>query len=292
MSGWPDLVTTALLGTDRRPVPTDLDLGWGAVRLSPAAPDAPSLVLSLAAAHWAAARAGAMLAHRPVTPEAPTERLPLAAPPAQDLLAGLLTKPDPGLVNAWLSCCATRGLGAAPELWPRLAILAARNSAYDRTLLVETLGPRGLWFLAQNPAWRRLLEPAAGGSKTSPPVDPAAALAYAEHGESPMLGCAMILACPDPLSTELVLAGVRLVATGALGAETRKVAVQLGYRVPLQGWSDLTAWTGRDLQPGRPVPAVMVRAVQLSLDLIERTVRSRIEIDDVFADPPQEETRP
>ena len=54
MAGWQDLVTTALLGTDRRPVPTGLPTLWA----GPATDDPTETVLARAARHRAAARAG------------------------------------------------------------------------------------------------------------------------------------------------------------------------------------------------------------------------------------------
>jgi hypothetical protein len=168
MSGWGDLVTTALLGTDRRPVPSDLPVAWGQFTPGREAADPASTVLDLAARHRAVAQSGAPLDSWPAPTAAPDERLALAPRAAQDLLAGMLSTPEPGVVNLWLAACADRGLGAATEHWARLAALATRNALYDRALLAAVLGPRGRWFLGQNPQWAQLLS-------TEPPEAPAPA---------------------------------------------------------------------------------------------------------------------
>ena len=74
MSGWEDVVTTGLIGTDRRRMPDDLPASWAAgldQELDPA-----HAVLSLAARHRAASRAGNPLRS---CPPAPVGGPPLAA---------------------------------------------------------------------------------------------------------------------------------------------------------------------------------------------------------------------
>lgn len=146
---WAALVTAALLGTDRRPLP---DPG----RSAAAGLDSVSILLDRAAAHRAATRAAAPLASCAAAPVAPAERLPAAPAAARALLAELLTRPDPALVNRWLAVCVAQRMGVGTEHWPRLADLAARSARYHRPLLRRALGPRGIWFLTQNPRWARL----------------------------------------------------------------------------------------------------------------------------------------
>jgi len=289
MITWDELVTTALLGTDRRPLPVQPAPAIGA--------DPPSLVLDLASQHRAVAQAGAPLRGCPAPPVAPAERLPTAPPAAQELLAGLLLRPEPGLVNDWMTVCADRGLGVAADLWPRLAGVAGRNTAYDRQLLLRVLGPRGRWLLQQNPQWARLVDPspAAGPAQG----DPAAALAAAEHGEPADRALELLLACPDPWSPDLAVAALRLVAGGELGAGTREGAMAVGLRLPLDvafpamegdepaDWSD-------ELAPGGArLAASTLRVVQLSLVLLQRTVQARVQIRQAFdASQATEETGP
>ncbi|MET1004105.1 MAG: hypothetical protein ABWX96_01085, partial [Propionibacteriaceae bacterium] len=216
MSGWDELVTTALLGTDRRPLSPELGPGWASYDPERATRDPAGVVLDLAASHRALRQAGVRLGRETPAEPGPTERLPLAPNRAQDVMAGLLTKPEPGLINLWLSICAERGLGLATELWPRLAQLASRNTAYDRTALLAVLGPPGGWFLRHNPAWARLAE-ASGAPAMPPPTDPSAVGDAVRAGASPAQAMELILTCADPLPLPLVTAALRIIAGGMLG---------------------------------------------------------------------------
>lgn len=283
MSGWEDIVTTALLGTDRRPVPAAathlLDL-WG-VPLQPEEADPASAVLDVAAAHRTLGQAGAALSSCPAPLVAPPDRLEVAPLAAQDVLAGLLARPAPGLVNIWMATAEQRCLGVAVEHWARLAQLASHDSAYDRALLVTVLGPRGVWFLGQHPQWSRLV--AAPTPSTRPHTraaettgDPADVLTYANGGESPTLAFEMILARPDPLPTALVAAALQLLAGGALGPDSRSAATALGYRIPLSFGPALREWV-RSVQCAH-------RAAEQSVELVVRAVAARSQIDDAFAE--------
>jgi hypothetical protein len=74
MSEWEDVVTTGLIGTDRRPVPDALPASWGS-GLDHVSDPAHAL-LSIAARHRAASRAGDSLSPpaRPARPAHPTGR--------------------------------------------------------------------------------------------------------------------------------------------------------------------------------------------------------------------------
>jgi hypothetical protein len=377
VSDWSDVVTTALLGTDRRPLPSRLPAPWGLL-VSDRTADPASTLLDLAAAHRAASRSTSALDRCAAPAAGPENWLPRAPEAAQALLGSLLAKPQPGLVNDWLATCATAGMGAGVEHWPRLTAVALRNSAVDRDLVGRVLGPRGLWFLSQHPNWTRLVPdptPAAdpqpagatgaapervrgwgqqltsqalaavsvardpgsgapmltvqppdettvtgpgptagqgpGGSdheavqrlvagaelggwrahtglapgdllplaqRTAPdwweplvtgwaraaldqqdpswasavvetgyvgPGEPAltqlmppdrrrsVALSWARGGNRPVRAIELVLACPDPLTPELVDAALDLLGSGSLGSNTRAVAVLLGHRIPL-----------------------------------------------------------
>jgi hypothetical protein len=146
--GWEDLVTTALLGTDRRPIPSE-----------PGAPETDSVdrVLTAAARHRAAVRAGRWLESCP-PPERPAPGpAPLPAPPAaQDEINEHLAHGDITQTNAWLAQTAEQGLGLAAKHWVAAADLAARTPRLDRRLLAAVLGPPGLWFVDRNPEWATL----------------------------------------------------------------------------------------------------------------------------------------
>ncbi len=153
MSTWADVVTTALLGTDRRPVPSDLPVGWAGLEPSK---EPARRVLDLAASHRAWVRAGVGLQVADPPPVAPSEEGVTAPAAAQELLGQLLQLSNPTMINYWLAACVDRGLLVSAEHWHTLAAMAAASAGYDRLLLGRALGARGLWFLRQNPAWERL----------------------------------------------------------------------------------------------------------------------------------------
>jgi len=285
MTDWDELVTVALLGTDRRPVPDDLRPGWSTSTGAQAGADAASVVLALAAAHRAVTEVGSLAAVCASPDRAPGVRLPPAPRAAHDLLAALLTRPDPVLVNAWLAACADRGLGAAPDHWPRLAQVAARNTAYDRQLLGRVLGPRGLWFVTQHPQWARLaataVEPAAAATRSSPPPasdpsDPAHAWRPFEH---------RLLRGPA-LAFDDAVAALRLIAGGLLGAGARGAAAIFGERVPLDVWAALAEWTSHEQSEADTIRVDPSPVVQLALATLQRTVAARLEIAEVFTPDP------
>ena len=291
MSSWTDLVTTALLGTERRPLPEDLPTSWsggaearqsvaGAVE---AGSESASRVLSLAARHRAVALAGTPL-DRLSLPEVPVMARPPQAPrAAQDLLASMLGRPEPALVNLWLSACAARGMGVSPDLWTRLARLASRSTAYDRAALLQVIGVRGRWFLEQNPQWAPLSSsvPAPPLDSHPPPADVAPdedrsrALAALEAaaGDGPAAGPSalrLVLACPDPWSADLSRAALRLVLGGSLGAGTRAAAIEVASRLPLDTAVDPAAAASGSGAYASPEPAYPQRSTGRSAELRAR----------------------
>jgi hypothetical protein len=152
---WEDLVTVALLGTDRRPLPDALPPNWAGPAADPGS-DPTSVVLGWAARHRAAVRAGSALpVGSPPTAVPPADREPGGAE-AQQELAEALERGTPGGVNDALSVLVDQDAAPAAEHWTALAALAAGNPRVDRTLLATALGVRGVWFVAQNPDWARL----------------------------------------------------------------------------------------------------------------------------------------
>ena len=142
-----ELVTAALLGTDRR-APSFIG--------EPVDHEPATLLLDQAARSAVALRAGAVLPQVPPPPSGPIDELIMAPPTAQSIMSRLLVRPATDLINLWLASAAARGLGLAPPLWSAVILLAARRPDLDRVLLARVLGPRGLWFCDQNPQWQRL----------------------------------------------------------------------------------------------------------------------------------------
>lgn len=297
MTDWDELVTVALLGTDRRPVPDELRPRWSTSTSAGGTRDAASVVLALAAAHRALTEVGPAPAVCAGPELAPGARLPLAAERAQELLAGLLARPEPVLVNAWLTACADRGLGAAPDHWPRLAQLASRNTAYDRQLLGRVLGPRGLWFVTQHPQWARLATTTAEPSVTVAASTPPGPTTPAGPSTPPgPWGPSQPASSWRPFEQRLVggpalafdeaVAALRLIAGGSLGAGARNAAALFAERVPLDVWAALAEWASHQHPEADAIRVDPSPVVQLALATMQRTVAARLEIDQVFtADP-------
>ncbi|MFJ3303432.1 DUF5691 domain-containing protein [Streptomyces sp. NPDC086549] len=174
---WEDLVTTALLGTDRRP-PAD----GGAGR------EAPVAVLDAAAVETVRRRAGlrpARAAGRP-EPAAEDPRPALPAAATRRLTMLLADRPGTGggrrgtspdlmeLLPQWLAAANARGFAAPPETLPAL-LDAARGRTDLRPAVLAFAGPRALWLARLNPDWRFALRAAPGGGTTLPDPDDASA---------------------------------------------------------------------------------------------------------------------
>ncbi|MGW0550718.1 DUF5691 domain-containing protein, partial [Streptomyces altiplanensis] len=179
-TAWEELVTTALLGTDRRTPPP------GA-----AAPgkDAPAALLDAAARQTVRRRAGllpARAAARPgPAPHDPRPPLPAAARRRlAQLLAGRSPSPAAGgrrgtapdlteLLPQWLGAANRHRFQAPPALLPAL-LDAARARTDLRPQALAFAGPRGLWLARFNPDWRFALRGASGGTALPDPRDAAA----------------------------------------------------------------------------------------------------------------------
>ncbi|MFJ3363987.1 DUF5691 domain-containing protein [Streptomyces anthocyanicus] len=171
---WEGLVTSALLGTDRRPPP-------GGER----GPGAAAALLDAAAAETVRRRAGlrpARAARRPEpAPEDPRPPLPPAA--ARRLTALLADRPGAAgggrrgsapdlmeLLPQWLATANARGFAAPPQALPAL-LDAARGRTDLRPAALTFAGPRALWLARLNPDWRFALRATPGGGRALPGSD-------------------------------------------------------------------------------------------------------------------------
>ncbi|MFJ5835664.1 DUF5691 domain-containing protein [Streptomyces shenzhenensis] len=172
---WEDLVTTALLGTDRRP-----PAGGAPGRAAPVA------LLDAAAVETVRRRAGlrpATAARRP-EPAAEDPRPALPAAAARRLTLLLADRPGTGggrrgaspdlmeLLPQWLAAANAQGYAAPPETLPAL-LDAARGRTDLRPAALAFAGPRGLWLARLNPDWRFALRAAPGGGAALPGLDDA-----------------------------------------------------------------------------------------------------------------------
>ncbi|MEU2335198.1 DUF5691 domain-containing protein [Streptomyces sp. NPDC013172] len=179
MTAWEDLVTTALLGTDRLPAVTG---GPGR--------EAPVALLAEAAVATVRRRAGlrpAPAARRlEPAPEDPRPALPAAA--ARRLTMLLSDRPGTGtggrrgtspdlmeLLPQWLAAAHARGFAAPPGTLPAL-LDAARGRTDLRPAALAFAGPRALWLARLNQDWRFALRAAPGGGAALPDPEDAAAV--------------------------------------------------------------------------------------------------------------------
>ncbi|MEV7006458.1 DUF5691 domain-containing protein [Streptosporangium sp. NPDC051022] len=167
--GWEELVSAALVGTDRRPLPP-------ASPASPGSPGSPDFVgsegstsfggrasevelLERAVLHTVRARAGRRLREAGALDLAPAESRPEVSRAAGDRLARILGGERPRLLAEWLETAAARGRRVPPHLLPELLDQGAADRSIRRHLGVLA-GNRGRWLAGLNPAWGFLLEEA------------------------------------------------------------------------------------------------------------------------------------
>ncbi|MFE5663849.1 DUF5691 domain-containing protein [Streptomyces niveus] len=167
---WEELVTSALLGTDRRTPPADV--------MAPGR-DAPVALLDAAALHTLRRRAGLLPARAAARPEpAPPDDRRELPEPARRRLSQLLadrsapagaggrrgTTPDlTELLPQWLTAANDQGYRAPAAALPAL-LDAARGRNDLRPYALAFAGPRGLWLARFNPDWKFALRGASGGA--------------------------------------------------------------------------------------------------------------------------------
>ncbi len=171
---WEGLVTTALLGTDRRTPP-----GTGP------GPEAPVALLDAAAVETVRRRAGLRPARAAERPQpAPEDPRPPLPPAAARRLALLLadrpgasgggrrgTAPDlTELLPQWLTAANARGFAPPPQMLPAL-LDAARGRTDLRPSALEFAGSRALWLARLNPDWRFALRSTPGGGAALPHIE-------------------------------------------------------------------------------------------------------------------------
>jgi Family of unknown function (DUF5691) len=157
VSAWDDLVSAALLGTQRRRVdPATLP---GALR--PLVAGEPEVALLRAAAVLANYRRAG---HPPARPDG---RLPAAERDERPLVPRaarrLLLRLPPELLGEWMEAVHAKGLRAPPEYLPALAETARTRPAL-RAPLAAVAGPAGSWLGERNPVWSFLVSAVPGAT--------------------------------------------------------------------------------------------------------------------------------
>nr|WP_142147255.1 DUF5691 domain-containing protein [Streptomyces sp. SLBN-31] len=170
---WEELVTVALLGTERRTPP-----GGTSGR------EAPVALLDAAAVQTLRRRAGLLPARAAARPEPAAEdpRPSLPAAAARRLALLLADRPGTGggrrgtapdlmeLLPQWLATANARGFAAPPQMLPAL-LDAARGRTDLRPAALAFAGPRAMWLARLNPDWRFALRAAPGGGAALPRLE-------------------------------------------------------------------------------------------------------------------------
>ncbi len=181
--GWAELVSAALLGTERQTgAPVGLPGPVAALAGRVADPSAEGRLLATAALTISYRRAGRRQEPAvPVPAEAPPETAEPVGPAAAVRLDQLLVRNDADLLDEWLLAAAGTGRRVPAEALPALLGAALRHRQLaDR--LAPVLGRRGEWLAAFRPDWRRLVGASLPAGPTDPDAwaygDPATRLAY------------------------------------------------------------------------------------------------------------------
>lgn len=152
---WDNLVTTALLGTERRPLTTAQSseaLGDALAQFDPSDQESTLLGVSALLALYQQAGMVPTTAERPtMSPSAPDERPVCSARSAQHLGMMLDGKYD-NVLAEWLEAMAKAGQRVPETMLPSLLDTCRANEDIHQ-LLHPVLGKRGHWLAAQNPAW-------------------------------------------------------------------------------------------------------------------------------------------
>ncbi|MFD5080894.1 DUF5691 domain-containing protein [Streptomyces sp. NPDC058371] len=168
---WEDLVTTALLGTDRR-TPSGSAPGR----------EAPVALLDAAAVETVRRRAGLRPARAAAPPEPAAEDPRPPLPPAAASRLSMLLADRSGwaaggrrgaapdlteLLPQWLALANARGFAPPADVLPAL-LDAARGRTDLRPAALAFAGPRALWLGRLNTDWRFALRAAPGGGASLP----------------------------------------------------------------------------------------------------------------------------
>lgn len=267
-----ELVTAALLGTDRRARTSE--------EIAGAEPDPARELLDRAARSAVAGRAGRRLPTAEPLPRVPPDTRTQAAPEAQAILRRIVDPPQVELVNVWLATAAAYGVGVSPAHWPALVRLATRDPEVDRGDLAAGLGAAGLWFVAQNAQWARLESALRRPPppRATPPAGPTPdAQAVREHPDT-------IFGAPPPWPRYLLESVLAVLESGRLQWGAVGYARAVGARMPLEHYplvrSAAHAATEQPAGGGRG------RSIRDAFAALEATAGVRAEIHRAFQDQP------
>jgi Family of unknown function (DUF5691) len=157
MSTWQDLVTAALIGTERSTVPA-VAVPGSPIQAGPG--DPAVLLLDRAALLTVARRGGRPADHAQRPPAAEPDSAPVVSAAAAGRLARMLGGQHPELLTEWLAAAVARGRRVPAQLLPALLDRARRMVPADtelRRLAAEAGGSRARWLAGLNPDWKFVL---------------------------------------------------------------------------------------------------------------------------------------
>ncbi len=159
MQFWNDIVNTALIGTEKKPLPVaalppSLQEAAAAIGADPAT-DREEQFLQLAAVSFNFRQSGIRPQHQPalILPEAAAEAFPYCSPRAAQILKDILGEDNRPLLAFWLEHCVAAQQLAPPELAPTLLNLAVSDRKGIQQGVTAVCGRRGEWLSRFNPAW-------------------------------------------------------------------------------------------------------------------------------------------
>ncbi|SDJ81809.1 hypothetical protein SAMN05421823_101185 [Catalinimonas alkaloidigena] len=151
MTPWNDLIKTALLGTYRASLPTDLPAPWqpNLAQLPESDQETQFWQLCALAHNYTLVGQTPPVVVNPPTP-APPETLPPCTEQSRFLLETVLRHKVEPLIERWLQRCAARQQRAPAHLLPRLLELAQETPAWFGWIQ-RVAGERGPWLAAWRP---------------------------------------------------------------------------------------------------------------------------------------------
>jgi len=158
MEFWNDVINTALLGTEKKPLPPpayapQLQIVAGQINTQ-AGLDREEQFLQLAAVASNVRQSGSKPYHQPGLnfPQAAAESFPYCSQRAIQVLRDILGQESQPLVHLWLERCIAAKKIAPPQL---LSVLFNRAVQHKdiRSAVATVVGRRGEWLSRFNPAW-------------------------------------------------------------------------------------------------------------------------------------------
>lgn len=157
---WDNILRTAVVGTERGPLPTSISESLG---LNVGSDSAQVLLEALAtgvllrkAGHPLVISLGRYASFSPALPaEAHHAKEGHLPPSALHLLPSILHGHHAALLDEWLSLLVKNGLQIPPEYLPELLDRAERDAVFWEKLR-PAVSARGTWLAAQNPTWQSL----------------------------------------------------------------------------------------------------------------------------------------